>query len=134
MKKLLFVVGIALALQNFSLFADDTELTYQNTQYVCTGVGESKEDARWKAYPLKLIFTAAGRAYVAEVSATIKDGAGNVVLQTTCDAPWLLVKLKPGRYFVTATAEGGGTKTATVNVPSSGQHEWVIRFSGIRVE
>ncbi len=134
MKKLLIVVGIVLAFYPSPLFADDIELTYQNTQYVCTGVGESKEDERWKAYPLKLIFTAAGRAYVAEVSATIKDSSGNVVLQTTCDAPWLLAKLKPGRYSITASAEGGGSKTASLTVPSSGQQQFVIRFPSIRTE
>lgn len=134
MKKLLIVVGIVLAFQNSSLFADDTELTYQSIQYVCTGVGESKEDARWKAYPLKLVFTAAGRAYVAEVSATIKDSAGNVVLQTTCDAPWLLAKLTPGKYSIAASADGGGTKTATLTVPSVGQQQFVIRFPSIRTE
>ncbi len=134
MKKLLIVVGIAFAFHSSSLFADDTELTYQNTPYVCTGVGESKEDARWKAYPLKLIFTAAGRAYVAEVSATIKDSSGNVVLETTCDAPWLLAKLKPGRYSITASADGGGSKTASLTVSSSGQQQFVIRFPSIRTE
>lgn len=134
MKKVLFFLSLLLIVGNSYLFADDAELTYENTQYACTGIAESKEDPRWKNYPLKLVFTGAGRAYVAEVSVILKNSSGEVTLQTTCDAPWLVVRTKPGKYSVTATAEGGGTKRTTVTIPSSGQLERVISFPNIRTE
>lgn len=111
--------------------AADTEQKYNDVSYVCTGVGESKDDPRWKEYPLKLMFAGSGRAYVSEVKVSLKDASGKAVLEADCDGPWLLAKLKPGKYSVSASAEGGGTKTASVNVPASGQAETVIRFTSI---
>jgi hypothetical protein len=34
----------------------DTPTTIDGVKAVCTGVGESKNDPRWRAYPLKLVF------------------------------------------------------------------------------
>lgn len=115
-------------------FAADEEKTYQGISYACTGVGESKEDPKWSGYPLKLMFTAGTRAYVSEVKVTIKDSGGSTVLQVDCDSPWLLARLKPGSYSVNAQADGGGTKTASVTVPASGQNSLAIRFPEIPVE
>lgn len=113
------------------LHADDQELKYKNISYVCTGVGESKDDPRWKAYPLKLMFAGSGRAYVSEVKVEIRDSNAQSVLSVNCDGPWLLVRLKAGKYNVVASAEGGGTKTTSVNVPEQGQVETVMRFASI---
>ncbi len=113
------------------LRAADEELHYAGVSYVCTGVGESKEDPRWKIYPLKLMFTGSRRAYVSEVKIEIKEASGKIVLKTDCDGPWLLVKLKAGKYSVWASAEGGSSQTITVRVPETGQNELAIRFSGI---
>lgn len=98
--------------------------------YLCTGVGESKDDPRWKEYPLKLMFTGSGRAYISEVKVELKDDSGLSVIKIDCDGPWLLAKLKPGKYSVQATVEGV-TKTAIVTVPAMGQLESVIRFPHI---
>ncbi len=115
------------------LHSADQEQKYQGVSFVCTGVGESKEDPQWKAYPLKLIFAASGRAYVAEVKVEIKDAAGQTLLKTNCDGPWLLVKLKAGNYQVQASADGGGVKNASIKVPETGQNEIVMRFASIPV-
>jgi hypothetical protein len=112
-------------------FSDDLEKTYNGISYACAGVGESKDDPKWKVYPLKLMFTAGTRAYVSQVDVTLQDASGSEVLKVTCDAPWLLAKVKPGAYSVTAKAEGAPPKTVKVTVPSSGQNELAIRFPGI---
>jgi len=111
--------------------ADDEEKTYKGIAYACAGVGDSKEDPKWKAYPLKLMFTAGSRAYVSQVEVSLQDSSGAEVLKVNCDAPWLLAKLKPGSYSVTARADGGGVKTAKVTVGASGQSELAIRFPAI---
>lgn len=112
------------------LHAADTELKYNDTLYLCTGVGESRDDPRWKEYPLKLMFTGSGRAYISEVKIELKDASGQTVLSTECDGPWLLAKLKAGKYAVQATAEGS-TKNVSVTVPASGQASLAIRFPHI---
>ncbi len=126
-----FYIFLGLLFFPLSLKAADQEQQYKGVSFVCTGVGESKEDPKWKVYPLKLMFTGSGRAYVSEVKAEIKDASGQTVLKTECDGPWLLVKLKPGKYQIQASADGGGTKTSSVTVPEVGQNELVMRFSSI---
>jgi hypothetical protein len=111
--------------------ADDEEKTYKGVAYACAGVGDSKDDPKWKVYPLKLMFTAGSRAYVSQVEVSLQDASGAEVLKVSCDAPWLLAKLKAGTYSVTARAEGGGTKTAKVTVGAAGQSELAIRFPSI---
>jgi hypothetical protein len=130
-KLLVFVILFAMVAVVQKARADDQEKTYKGIGYVCAGVGDSKEDPRWKAYPLKLMFTSGSRAYVAMVDVSLQDSSGAEVLKVNCDAPWLLAKLKPGTYSVTATADGGGTKTAKVTVGASGQSELAIRFPAI---
>jgi len=125
---LIFLFLCTLVLFSPSVFSDDVEKTSLGNVYACAGVGDSKEDPKWKAYPLKLMFTAAGRAYVADVSVSITDPAGNEVLRVVCDAPWLLAKLKPGTYGVSAQAYGSTVKRTKVTVPASGQNELAIRF------
>ena len=109
LKKIFLGSGLCLFAFLTPLRAADQEQQYKGVAYVCTGVGESKEDPKWKVYPLKLMFAGSGRAYVSEVKAEIKDSSGQIMLKTECDGPWLLVKLKPGKYQVQASAEGGGT-------------------------
>ncbi len=113
------------------LHSADQEQRYKDVVFVCTGVGESKEDPRWKEYPLKLMFAASGRAYISEVQVEIQDASGKLVLKTLCDGPWLLAKLKPGKYSAKVSVEGAGTKVESVTVPESGQNERVFRFANI---
>jgi len=126
-------VSVMLFGSRFSFSADE-EKTYQGITYACTGVGESKEDPKWNSYPLKLMFTAGSRAYVSSVKVAIRDSAGQTVLQVDCDSPWLLARLKPGSYSVSAQADGGASKNASVTVPASGQNSLAIRFPEIPVE
>jgi len=48
-----------------------------------------------------------------------------------CGGPWVLFKVMPGAYGVSAEI-GGITKTARVNVGGSGQARVVLRFSETR--
>ncbi len=111
--------------------AQDTELTYKDLKYACTGVAESKEDPRWGKYSTKLMFTAAGRAYVSYIQLSVKDASGALVFETDCDAPWIVIDLKPGKYSVTATAEKKYTKNVSLTVGSGKQTELAIRFPEI---
>lgn len=115
----------------FSQVAQDQELTYKDLKFACTGVAESKEDPRWGKYSTKLMFTTGGRAYVSYIQLSIKDAQGTLVFETECDAPWIVVDLKPGKYSLTATAVKKYTKTATLTVGAGKQTELAIRFPEI---
>jgi len=114
-----------------SVFAADEEKTYQGIQYACTGVGESKDYPQWKTYPVKLMFTAGSRAYVADVAVSIQDSSGATIFQANCDTPWLMLRLQPGNYSVSAKASGASTKQIKIQAPGSGQKEYVFRFPSI---
>lgn len=132
MKKWIFLpIGLLLVLPSISS-ADDEEKTYSGIQYACTGVGDAKDDPKWGLYAVKLMFTTAGRAYVAYVQVSIKDSSGKEVFVADCDAPWLVINLFPGTYKITATALKKYTKTASLTVPGGGkQAELAIRFPEI---
>lgn len=125
---LLFPLWIS---SSFAQVTQDQELTYKDLKFACTGVAESKEDPRWGKYSTKLMFTTGGRAYVSYIQLSIKDAQGTLVFETECDAPWIVVDLKPGKYSLSATAIKKYTKTATLNVGSGKQSELAIRFPEI---
>ncbi|MFO1462578.1 MAG: hypothetical protein U1F66_02290 [bacterium] len=130
----LFLSIFAGSLLSFSVdaqVAQDQELTYKDLKFACTGVAESKEDPRWSKYSTKLMFTTGGRAYVSYIQLSVKDASGNLVFETDCDAPWILVDLKPGKYSVTATAVKKYTKNVSLTVGSGKQTELAIRFPEI---
>jgi hypothetical protein len=80
--------------------------------YLSGGVGEDEAramESKANDYPLTLEFLvkAQPRAqFTSDVKVKIEDHAGKVVLDTVSDGPFLLVRLPPGRYAVTASLEG----------------------------
>lgn len=82
--------------------------------YITGGIGSDESEAlkgAMKDYPLALIFARpqeGGAAYLSDVWVAIQDGRGKPVLNATAEGPYLLVKLPPGRY--TVSAETGGEK------------------------
>ena len=100
---------------------------------VCTGVGSAKDNPAWSAYPVKLVFADPKGANLAQVHLSVMQG-GKPLMETECDAPWVLMKLPPGSYNVSATmsggtrmgkasfaTKGGAQQTVTVMLPGSGQ-------------
>jgi hypothetical protein len=85
--------------------------------YITGGVGKEEAQAMKQAartYPLSLEFVhhALPRdEYLADVSVLIKDHAGRTVLDTVSDGPFLLAKVPPGKYTVTATVNGKSKTT-----------------------
>ncbi|MGD0961516.1 MAG: carboxypeptidase-like regulatory domain-containing protein, partial [Methylomonas sp.] len=58
-------------------------------------------------YNLRLLFSMKGTGeYLSDVKVRIEDAKGAVYLETVSDGPMLFVKLKPGRYNVTADQNG----------------------------
>jgi len=127
---LILLLGLGLP----RLVQADEIKTLDGVRYACTGIGESKEDPRWEKFPLKLMFTARGTAYVSFVQVQIRDSNQKTVLSADCDAPWLLVDLPAGTYRVKATALKRFTQEATVQVKAGSQTEKVLRFSQISGE
>ena len=115
---------------NEALAVQDTPTTQNGVETVCTGVGSAKDDPRWAAYPVKIVLATAGGANLANAHITVTKGRQTVV-ETDCDAPWILVKAEPGSYTATATLNGGSGQSHSANFSLRGgaaQKEITITF------
>lgn len=101
--------------------------TVSGVDTVCTGIGdEAQHDARWAAYPLKIVFAGKGGQFVTDADVTVsKDGKD--VVSVHCEGPWVLVKIPAGRYRITGALEGQNAQ-ANAFAPATGQGRVILRF------
>jgi hypothetical protein len=115
---------------NQALAVQDTPSTINGVETVCTGVGSAKDDPRWSAYPVKIVLATAGGANLANAHITLTKGRQTVV-ETDCDAPWILFKAPAGSYTATATMIGGSGQSHSAHFTTTGngaQKEFTITF------
>ena len=79
--------------------------------FVSGGVGEDEVQEIKKlspAYPLELLFVTKGnpQEYLADVKVQIKDKDGRIVLDAVSQGPFLLAKIPPGKYTISADHDG----------------------------
>jgi hypothetical protein len=101
------------------------EQTTAGVSYLTGGIGKEEAAAMKKAesrYPLALEFVGKPIArgmnaeYIADVHVSIAEAKnGKPVLSTTATGPFLMARLAPGKYTVTAEYQGK-TKQRTVEV------------------
>ena len=105
----------------------DMPTMISDVETVCTGVdSDSRADPRWNAYPLRLEITGKGGQYLGDVQITVEKDRKSVV-QVTCGGPWLLLRVPPGRYQISATTENKTVNSIAV-APAKGQGRIIIRF------
>ncbi len=107
----------------------DNPVTLNGIETVCTGIADSKDDPRWKAYPIRVEFSNGGAQYLAGAHVSLEQG-GKTLTSLDCPAAWVLFKLEPGTYTVTASMLDSQAKprTATFSPPAKGQKRVVLRF------
>lgn len=112
-----------------ALAVQDTPTNINGVDTVCTGVGSAKDDPRWKGYPVKIVLATTGGADLANAHITLTKG-GQQLVETDCDAPWVLFKAPAGQYTATATLIGGSgqSHSASFSTSGSGQKEITITF------
>jgi len=127
----LFTLTTAMLIAQEAQAVQDTPVTINGVETVCTGVGSAKDDPRWSAYPVKIVLATSGGANLANAHITVTKGRQTVV-ETDCDAPWILVKAEPGSYTATATLNGGSGQSHSANFSLRGgaaQKEITITFA-----
>ena len=107
----------------------DNPVTLNGIETVCTGIADSKDDPRWKTYPIRIEFSNGGNQYLAGAHVELSEGSKQLT-SLDCSASWVLFKLSPGNYSVTATLQDSNAKprTAKFSPPKSGQKRIVLRF------
>jgi hypothetical protein len=119
------------ALTGAALAVQDQPVTVGGVETVCTGVGSAKDNPAWSGYPVKLVFANPKGEDLAQEHIAVTQG-GKPVVETDCDAPWVLMKLPAGEYSVAASigartgnanfsTSGSGQKTVTITMPPASQ-------------
>ena len=128
-----FMVSASLA------YADDTTalpsdqpVDVNGYQLACTGIGdEAQQDPRWKAFPVRLEFAGGHAQYLADVKASMYDASGKELFKVSCDSPWLLVKLVPGKYKIVGRFRDF-IKASNFMAPKKGQARIIVRFPEVK--
>lgn len=112
----------------------DTPVTMNGVETVCTGIGdEAQADPRWKAYPARIEFSNGGAQYLSGVHVSLAHD-GKTISTFDCAGAWILFRLPPGEYKVTANLlyeKDGQTRSMTLSPPATGQKRFVLQFSGV---
>jgi hypothetical protein len=106
----------------------DQPVTIGGIQSVCTGVGSAKDNPDWNGYPVKLVFANSAGEDLAAVHVAVSKG-GKTMMETDCDAPWLLLKAPAGNYGVKATINGAPGRNATAKFSGGGRAQKTITLT-----
>ena len=111
----------------------DSPVSMRAMEAVCTGIGaDARNDPRWAAYPLRIEIVGRAGEYLGQATVDLMQN-GEAILSARCGGPWLLLRVPPGTYDVTAAVENI-SKTARATVPMTGQGRVVIRFAELGAE
>jgi hypothetical protein len=101
----------------------DSEQVVGNVAVGCTGVGQSKDDPRWKAYPIRVEASNPAGDLLANVAITLSGKGGAALASVRCAGPWVLLKPPPGDYHLEGWMPGSDLKHqfAPVSPPAGGQ-------------
>jgi hypothetical protein len=112
----------------------DTDLTIGGVGVACTGIGESKQDPRWLAYPVRVEFANLRQEHLIGAEVTLSTMQRVPIMHVTCQGAWLLLKL-PDRssYRLEAriVGETAPAQSRVVRSPAHGQARVVIAFPGL---
>ena len=108
----------------------DTEQSVGGIDVGCTGIGESKNDARWKAYPIRIEAANAAGDLLANVAISLSKVAGAPLATVSCEGPWIMLRATAGAYRFDAWMPGETFRhqTGAFNLPAKGQRIVNIRF------
>ena len=107
----------------------DSEMTLAGVGLACTGIGGTKDDPKWLAYPLRIEFANRAREYLINATVTLTDDKGAKLFTVICPGAWLLLKVpSPNPYRVDALVNGRAAPTTTVKSPAKGQQRVILVF------
>ncbi|GEM_PF-4353460 len=107
----------------------DQVVDVQGTQVACSGIGKGDEtNPQFAGLPVKFSLVGGYGQWLGNETLTVSGRNGGQDISVKCSGPWVLMRLDPGRYTVTADVPDAGTKTVSFSVPSSGSREVTIRF------
>lgn len=108
----------------------DSPTTVNGVEAACTGVGQTRNDPQWQAYGVRVEFSNARNEYLVGGAIMVRDSAGRELVNVSCDAPWVLLRLPKGAYRVEGRLTGSDAKprSAPFEAPAAGQLRVVLQF------
>ena len=107
----------------------DQPTRVNNIALKCTGVGlNDRKRAQPIGYSVKLEAVGGYGQYLANEDVTLRSGAGAKLLDVTCNAPLVMIKLDPGRYSADVQVPGAGVKDVRFAVSDHGVRDVYVRF------
>ena len=109
----------------------NSETEVAGVPVACTGVGQSRHDPRWAAYPVRIDFATPKGHLLADVMLSLSRADGTAMLEVECVGSQVLFKLPPGSYRVEGRLKKSPQvkpQTATLSPPATGQRVTVLRF------
>lgn len=99
-------------------------------RYFSAGVGIEERSATYPSFPLKLVFTAGGKPYVAGVSVTLQRARRTIVTipPEHVTGPWLFVDAPEGAYHIAATMDEQTEHLGDVKVEKGKQKTVYLRW------
>ena len=127
---LVLIAALALAAPETVSLKLDQEATVAGIPVACTGVGQTKSDPRWAAYPVRIDFSDAKTEYLSDGELTLSSARGEPILTVRCAGPWILFKHPAGDYRVEGRMPGTSARprNATIKSPAKGQSRTVLQF------
>ena len=111
----------------------DSSVSIDGIETVCTGIGdEAQKDPRWQTYPVRIEFANGAAQYLSGAHVTLSDSSGKALATLYCDGAWVLFKVSPGNYHVTAThtgEAGQSTRSGSFSAPPTGQKRVILDFT-----
>jgi hypothetical protein len=109
-------------------FPLNTPTGMRGIEAACTGVSvDERNDPRWASYPLRVeVVNTTGECLSDEQITLTKNG--EVLARVNCAEPWVLFKIAPGAYSVSAEI-AGMNQESRVNVSGTGQARVILRFT-----
>lgn len=112
--------------------AIDQPTTINDVGLDCTRVGS--DDAHpniWRNYSVKLETVGGYGQYLANEAVSVRDEHGHGLFKIDCRAPWLMMKLNPGRYAASVDVRGAGVRDISFTAPKMGQRRVIARFDNM---
>ena len=100
---------------------------YIDMRYFAAGVGKIERQATYPKFPLKLVFSGPGGAYLALVSVIVRSVDGDDewrIPASHVTGPWLFLDLSPGRYRI-EVGRGNDVQTRDKVVVASGRQKTI---------
>ncbi len=108
----------------------DGEQVFGDVSVGCTGIGQQKDDPRWKVYPIRVEAANRGGDLLANLAISLFGKGGAVLASVRCAGPWILLKPPPGVYTLEGWMPGSGLKhqVTSVSPPAGGQKVVTLVF------